>query len=79
VDGVGAFSSSAGVTLDRAAGSGRGLSRGIRDLVALAGAAALEGVVETNPVTDLVSESLADYNECQLCSKVGMAASNSRS
>ena len=59
VDGVNA-ATGAGVAAGGAAECLGGLSGGVRDLVAGAGAAALEGVVETEPMTSLVGEGLED-------------------
>jgi hypothetical protein len=53
VDGVDA-AAGASVLADRAAGSRGSLRRGVADLVAGAGAAALEDVVEAEPVADFV-------------------------
>ena len=57
MDGVNA-GARAGVAASGAAERLGSLSGGVRDLVAGAGAAALEGVVEANPVTGLVGQSL---------------------
>ena len=57
MDGVNA-GARAGVAASGAAERLGSLSGGVRDLVAGAGAAALEGVVETDPVTGLVGQSL---------------------
>ena len=46
------------ITTSRAAKGGRGLCRGIADEVTGSGAAALESMVQTDPVTNLVSERL---------------------
>lgn len=59
MDGVDARAG-ARVTARGAAVRGLALSRGVRDAVAGAGAATLEGVVETDPVTSLVGQSLRD-------------------
>ena len=48
----------AGVTSSGAAESGGGLRGSVRDGVSRASAATLEGVIQTNPVTGLVSEGL---------------------
>jgi hypothetical protein len=60
VDGVLASDAGASITLDGAARSGRGLGRSVIDLVTLAFAAALECVVETDPVTNFVCQSTTD-------------------
>jgi hypothetical protein len=52
-------STGAGVTASRAARRSRGLWRGIADRITSAGAPALEGMVETKPVANLMSESFA--------------------
>lgn len=49
----------AGVTTSGASRSGRGLRGSIGDGVTTAGAPTLEGVVETDPVTDFVGDGLA--------------------
>lgn len=59
VDGVDTGLAGAGVTADGAARGGRGLGGGVGNQVAGAGAAALEGVVEAEPVTDLVGGGVA--------------------
>ena len=59
VDGVNARAR-AGVAASGSAERLGSLSGGVRDLVAGAGAAALEGVVETNPVASLVRQSLLE-------------------
>lgn len=48
------------VTAGRAATGSGSLGRGISDVIAVAGAAALEGVVETEPVADLVGGGVAE-------------------
>ena len=60
VDGVNTGLAGARVTADGAAGGSRGLSGGVGNGVAGAGAAALEGVVETEPVTNLVGGGVAE-------------------
>ena len=56
-DGVNACAA-AGIAASRAAKGGRSLCGGIADEVTGTGAAALEGMVQTKPVTSLVSERL---------------------
>lgn len=60
VDRVKASLAGARIAAGGAAGRGAGLGGGVGDLVAGAGAAALEGVVETEPVADLVGGGLAE-------------------
>ena len=50
--------STAGIAASRAARGGRGLCQGIDDEVTDTSAAALEGIVQTEPVTSHVSERL---------------------
>ena len=57
MDGVNA-AARASVTTGRATTGGRSFRRGIGDLVTRSTAAALEGMVETDPVSDLVGEHL---------------------
>ena len=54
------------VAADGATVRGLALRGGVRNAVAGAAAAALEGVVETDPVTRLVGESLNTDISCQL-------------
>ena len=61
----------AGVAASGAAGRGRSLSRGIRDAVAGAAAATLESVVEADPVTSLVRQSLLALVKPMECAKEG--------
>lgn len=60
MDGVNTGLAGAGVTADRAAGRSGGLGGGVGDGVTGTGAAALEGVVETEPVTNLVGGGVAE-------------------
>ena len=57
VDGVNA-TARASVTTSRATTGGRSFRRGIGDLVTRSAAAALEGMVKTDPVSGLVCQSL---------------------
>ncbi len=57
MDGVDA-GARAGVAAGGAAGRGGRLSRGVADLVSRTAAAALEGVVQADPVTNLMGDSL---------------------
>lgn len=57
VDGINT-GTGAGITASRAAAGGGSLSGGVRHAVAAAAAATLEGMVETDPVTGLMSQSL---------------------
>lgn len=59
-DGVETSLARARVTANGASRGGRRLSGGVGDEVAVAGAAALEGVVETEPVADLVGDGVAE-------------------
>lgn len=59
VDGVNT-AAGARVTTNGASRAGAGLGRGVGDTIARAGAATLEGVVETEPVTGLVGGGLAE-------------------
>ena len=64
-DGVNACGA-AGIAANRAARGGRGLCGGIADEVTGTGAAALESIVQTEPMTNFVSERLmlrADVRE----------------
>ena len=63
VDGVNA-GAGAGVAADGATVRGLALRGGVRNAVAGAAAAALEGVVETDPVARLVGESLDTDISC---------------
>jgi len=60
VDGVKTRLRRARVTANRAAAGGGGLSGGIGDVVTAASAAALEGMVETHPVANLVGGGVAE-------------------
>ena len=62
MDGVNA-AARASVTTGRATTGGRSLRRGVADLVTRAAATTLESVVETDPVSSLVGESLSMANK----------------
>jgi len=53
-------STTAGITISGATRGRRSLGRGIGNRITRARATALEGVVEANPVTDFVSDSLSE-------------------
>ena len=53
-----------GITFDRTASCRYGFGRGVVDLVARAITTTLEGVVETNPVSDFVSQHLVGCVQC---------------
>lgn len=59
VDRIKAGLARAGIPANRAAAAGAGLGRGIRNVIAVTGAAALESMIEAHPMADLVSAGLS--------------------